>query len=145
MQIAADDIWPGLGDDRMLSRPMPPPWITAWPAGVDQQDLLATDLKIADLERVLVLESFDENVRQIDDLSVVEHVAEPVRGQSNPSREDAVLGVHDDVDEAFGRRGLHRRPLVGASIAAGPTRSADDADEPVKHLAHAERRVSVRR
>ena len=128
----------------MLSRAVPPPGITPGRAGMNQQDLLAADLKLADLEGVLVLESLDENVRQLDDARVVEHVAEPVCRQGNLSRQDAVLGVHDDIDETGRRRRLRWRRVERAASAADATRSADNAGEPLKHARHAERQVCSR-
>jgi len=101
---------------------------------MDQEDVVAVELDRRDLPGMAAREVVDADGGQLEAVAGVEHVAEAVCREANLAREDAVLGVHDELDAATaGSRVRGGRALDLRGRGRRP-RPWHDAGESVEHF-----------
>ncbi len=98
VEEALDLVRPDLHGDVLGDRVPTPGGVPARAAGMDEEQLVASDDDLIDLERRAVVEPFDGDAGQGVLVVVVEHVAQPVGIEHGPARQDAVLAVGDERD-----------------------------------------------
>ena len=134
MEIASDDVRPGLDGDVRLARPGPTREVAARRRAVDEQQVVAGHHDLPDLDGPAIDERLHHHVDELQFLVVVEHVGQPVRLESDAPGQRAVLGVRDEIDQRMDDRGVHGHRA--AQVRALGAAVEDEGETSSKTLDH---------
>ena len=105
MKATADLVRRGADRDVGLARPRPARLVAPWSGRVNEQQFVTGDDDLGDLDRLAVGQRLHEDIDQLQLLVVVEHVGQAVRSEPDATREHAVLGIGDEIDQRMEDRG----------------------------------------
>jgi hypothetical protein len=111
MEVAADLVWPDLHLKRVLPRSVTALDVATRPDDLDEEKFVTSNKDLAPLNDMTVDETFDENVHKGVLVVIVQDVGEAGGCESNPSGQNAVLGVGEEIDHGCRTNHRHRRHI----------------------------------